>query len=164
MTLLAVTALLFAYLDNAKRKLLIILAIALVAFAGGILRMNSAVLVGDPELTARLDKKVTIEGIVFDEPDVRESNIRISLRADALVFAGTTIAIHAGVLVVAPHNTPVKYGDRARAEGTLRLPQSFDTGNERQFNYPEYLAKDGIGYELAFAQVERLSGGGKEHY
>ncbi|MEK7086230.1 MAG: ComEC/Rec2 family competence protein, partial [Patescibacteria group bacterium] len=158
-TLLAVTALLFAYLDNAKRKLLIILAIALVAFAGGILRMNSAVLVGDPELTARLDKKVTIEGIVFDEPDVRESNIRISLRADALVFAGTTIAIHAGVLVVAPHNTPVKYGDRARAEGTLRLPQSFDTGNERQFNYPEYLAKDGIGYELAFAQVERLSGG-----
>lgn len=158
--LLATSAFIFAYIDEAKRKSLIIFAVALVAFAGGVLRMNDAVLVGDPELTARLDKKVAIEGIVSGEPDVRESNVRISLNTDSIAFATSSVAIHAGVLVIAPPNTSVKYGDRVRAEGTIRLPQAFEVGEGRQFNYPEYLAKDGIGYELAFAQVEHLSGVG----
>src|SRR3989338_5174425 len=157
--LIAVTAILLAYFDDTKRTALVIFAVALVAFAGGVLRMNSAVLIGDPELTARLDKKVTIEGIVFEEPDARESNIRLSVQADEIILGTSTATVRAGVLVVAPYNTPVQYGARVRAEGTLRLPQSFDTGEGRQFNYPEFLAKDGIGYELAFAQVERLPGG-----
>ena len=156
--LLAVAAFLFAYFDEAKRKSLIIIAVALVAFAGGILRMNSAVLLGDPELTSRLNKEIIVEGIVSEEPDVRESNIRISLRADNLVSASTTIPISASILVVAPRNTSVKYGDRIRASGLLRTPESFETGIGREFNYPEYLAKDGIGYELAFANVEKAEG------
>jgi competence protein ComEC len=41
-----------------------------------------------------------------------------------------------------------------RATGTLRLPEAFDTGEGRSFDYPKYLAKDGIGYQLAFAQIE----------
>ena len=181
-SLLAVTAFIFAYFDEAKRKSLIIIAVALVAFAGGVLRMNSAVLVGDPELTSRLNKEIIVEGVVSEEPDVRESNIRISLHADTLVSArpvrekplrdvgaeaapkseafsngaSTTIPISAGILVVAPRDTSVKYGDRVRASGLLRTPESFEVGEGREFNYPEYLAKDGIGYELAFADVELL--------
>jgi len=158
--LIAVISILFAYFDDTKRTALIIFAIALIAFAGGILRMNSAVLIGDPELTNRLDKKVTIEGVVSDEPDVRESNIRLSVKAGEIILGTSTKAIRAGVLVVAPHNTPVQYGARVRAEGTLRLPRAFEVGDGREFSYPEYLAKDGIGYELAFAQVEILSVGG----
>jgi competence protein ComEC len=34
------------------------------------------------------------------------------------------------------------------------LPEAFDTGEGRSFDYPKYLAKDGIGYQLAFAQIE----------
>ncbi|MDO8521746.1 MAG: ComEC/Rec2 family competence protein [bacterium] len=156
--LLALASFLLAYIDETKRKPLIVIAVALLACAGGIWRMNSAVLIGDPELTSRIETKVVIEGVISDEPDVRESNIRISLKADNFVSATNTIPISAGVLVVAPRNTPVKYGDRVRAEGTLRLPKAFDTGEGRQFSYPEYLAKDGIGYELAFAYVEKVEG------
>ncbi|MDP3965459.1 MAG: ComEC/Rec2 family competence protein [bacterium] len=184
--LLAFASLIFAYIDESKRKSLIVIAVALLACAGGILRMNSAVLVGDPELTSRLNKEIIVEGVVSEEPDVRESNIRISLHADTLVVArpvrekplrdvgaeatpkseafsngaSTTIPISAGILVVAPRDTSVKYGDRVRASGLLRIPESFETGEGRKFNYPEYLAKDGIGYELAFADVELLSSGG----
>ena len=190
MALLAVTAFIFAYFDEAKRKSLIIIAVALVAFAGGILRMNSAVLLGDPELTSRLNKEIIVEGIVSEEPDVRESNIRISLDADQLVSAGpvrekprrdvgaevaprgeafsngatNTIPISASILVVAPRNTSVKYGDRIRASGLLRTPESFETGIGREFNYPEYLAKDGIGYELAFANVEKAEGDNEANF
>ncbi|OGG74473.1 hypothetical protein A3A37_01035 [Candidatus Kaiserbacteria bacterium RIFCSPLOWO2_01_FULL_52_36] len=152
--LLAVAGFLFSYIERTKKPL-IILSVALIAFASGILRMNNAVLVGDPELTARLGTEITIEGTVSDEPDVRENGVRISLSADKLMSA-TSTAIHAGVLVVAPAHTNILYGDRVRATGTLRIPQDFDTGTGRQFNYPEYLAKDGIGYELAFASVERI--------
>jgi len=181
--LIAAVACAFAYLDEQKRKSLIIFAVALVAFAGGVLRMNSVVLVGDPELTSRLNKEIILEGMVSEEPDVRESNIRISLKADKLVLGtspvrslahasapegplgqatsngASTIPISAGLLVVAPQDTSVKYGDRVRAKGVLRLPQAFDSGEGRQFNYPAYLAKDGIGYELAFARVESVEGG-----
>ena len=164
MALLAVTAFIFAYFDEAKRKSLIIIAVALVAFAGGILRMNSAVLLGDPELTSRLNKEIIVEGVVSEEPDVRESNVRISLKADNLVLGTSTIPISAGILVVAPRNTSVKYGDRIRASGLLRTPESFETGIGREFNYPEYLAKDGIGYELAFANVEKAEGDNEANF
>src|SRR3989338_6146050 len=164
MALLAVTAFIFASFDEAKRKSLIIIAVALVAFAGGILRMNSAVLLGDPELTSRLNKEIIVEGVVSEEPDVRESNVRISLKADNLALGTSTIPISAGLLVVAPRNTSVKYGDRIRASGLLRTPESFETGEGRQFNYPEYLAKDGIGYELAFANVEKAEGDNEANF
>ncbi|MDO8561621.1 MAG: ComEC/Rec2 family competence protein [bacterium] len=181
--LLAVSAVLLILTDRTKRKSLIIVSVALIAFAGGVLRMNSAVLVGDPELTARLGKEIVVEGVVSEEPDVRENNVRLSLNADNLELAtspvrsslpprpfgrasagetsnGASTPIKAGILVVAPRNTSVKYGDRVRASGLLRTPESFETGEGREFNYPAYLAKDGIGYELAFADVELLSSRG----
>ena len=89
--LIAAVACAFAYLDEQKRKSLIIFAVALVAFAGGVLRMNSVVLVGDPELTSRLNKEIILEGMVSEEPDVRESNIRISLKADKLVLGTSPV-------------------------------------------------------------------------
>src|SRR3989344_4361227 len=69
--LLGVTAFLFMRIDSTKRKSLIIAGVALIAFAGGILRMNSAVLVGDPALTLQLNKEIALEGVISEEPDVR---------------------------------------------------------------------------------------------
>jgi len=153
--LLAVIAVLFTFVDKIKRQTLIISAVALVAFAGGVLRMNNAVLVGDPKLTAQLDTQITVLGIVSAEPDVRETGTRISVQVDELFGVSTSVPIKAGILALASLHTNIFYGDRVRVTGTLRLPQAFDTGEGRQFNYPEYLAKDGIGYQLAFAQIEK---------
>ncbi|MCR4280990.1 MAG: ComEC family competence protein, partial [Candidatus Kaiserbacteria bacterium] len=158
MALLAIASLLLAYADRTKREPLIVIAIALVAFGAGIWRMNSAVLVGEPELTSRIENEITVEGFVEAEPDVRENSMRISVHADTLIIATRSIAIRAGILAVVPSNTLVNYGDRVKTTGTLRIPQPFDTGNDRQFHYPEYLAKDGIGYQLAFAELERVEG------
>lgn len=177
--LFAATAVFLIFIDTTKRRSLVIVAIALAAFAGGIIRMNGAVLVGDPALTGLLDTQVTVSGIVSAEPDARETGTRISVRADELLAASpvrslarasapegllgqatsngasSSIPIHAGILALAPPHTNISYGDRVRVSGTLRLPQAFDTGEGRQFSYPEYLAKDGIGYQLAFAHIEK---------
>jgi competence protein ComEC len=58
--------------------------------------------------------------------------------------------------VQVPPHTDVHYGDTVRVSGTLELPQSFDTGDGRQFDYPDYLAASGIAYTLSFAQVQDL--------
>ena len=156
--LLSAVAILFAFYDRLKAKHLTVAAIVLVSFGTGVVRMNSAVLVGDPALANRLGENITIEGVISDEPDVRENGVRVSLRTDSLIEGTNAVAVRAGILVLAPPHTYRSYGERVRVEGVLRLPQSFDTSSGRAFNYPAYLAKDGISYELGFAKIESLAG------
>lgn len=148
--LLALSSIFFV---RTKKNALIIVCV-LLAFSGGIVRMHFAVLTGDPQVTAHLGEEVTIEGVVVQEPDVRDSGTRITVETDTLITKYAKDEVGAGILVQAPPHTSVSYGDRVRAYGTLRVPESFDTGEGRQFNYPEYLAAQGIGYQLAFAQIE----------
>ena len=164
--LLAATSALLAFLERSRAQSLIVISVVFVAFAGGMARMHMAMLTGDVVLTERVDSKVTLEGYVTAEPDVRDTGVRISLHVERLILAGTTstslststIPVDAGVLALVPPHADISYGDNVRAVGTLRLPESFDTGLGRQFRYPEYLAKDGIAYQLAFAQIEKTDG------
>ncbi len=167
--LLATAMLALAFLDVSRKKPLIIVSVVFLAFAGGVARMHAATLEGDASLTERLDSPVTLEGYVTAEPDVRDTGVRISLHVERLVVASpvrsgasngasSTTPVSAGVIASVPPHTEVLYGDNVRAVGTLRLPEAFDTGFGRQFRYPEYLAKDGIGYQLAFAQIEKTEG------
>lgn len=118
-------------------------------FALGMFRVQVVSLPESAALNSSIGEKVSIEGVVFEEPDVRERSTRLSVKLYGDV----------GVLVVAPLHVDMAYGDRVRAEGVLRLPQNFDTGLGHSFNYPAFLAKDGIRYELSFAKVERVGGG-----
>jgi competence protein ComEC len=127
-----------------------VVTLALLALGVGMLRVEAAVPVPETLLEGKLESEVAIEGFVSGEPDVREGSVRVPVRLES----GT------GVLVIVPAHTNVRYGDRVRAEGTLRFPEAFEIGVGREFNYPAYLAKDGIRYELAFAQVETTGRGG----
>ena len=117
--------------------------------------MNSDVLLGDAQLTAQLNQKVALVGTVSSEPDVRDASERLFV--DVSQIATSTLPVHARVLVVVSPHTAVAYGDEIRITGTLRLPETFDTGNGRQFNYPLYLATDGIGYEISPAFISRTN-------
>jgi len=132
--------------------------------------MDAAIVHDDPVLAGYIDKSVTLEGIVTNEPDVRETGVLVPIKVSALiaensttsVYAGLTSPEHveAGVLAHAPLHEDVSYGDRVRVSGKLQLPQAFDSGLGRQFNYPSYLAKDGISYELSYAHIEVMGSGG----
>jgi competence protein ComEC len=143
-----------------RRHAYTILGIACVALACGQLRMDSARLVHDPVMYEHVGKDVVLIGTIVAEPDVREKNVRLHLQASDMIYHIATTSVGAGVLVVAPLHSEVSYGDVIRAEGRLRLPEAFDTGSGRVFNYPMFLAKDGVLYELAFAEVEVLEEGG----
>ncbi|MEK7601070.1 MAG: ComEC/Rec2 family competence protein [Patescibacteria group bacterium] len=161
--LLAAASLAFIFVDREKKRALIVVAVLFAAFAGGIVRMDAAGQTGDGSLSSVIGEKVTITGTVFQEPDIRDNGVRLSVRATQLIVGNATTSVSAGVLVLAPPHSDVSYGDVVRATGELRLPESFDTGAGRTFNYPQYLAKDGILYTLSFAQVERI-GEGERNY
>ncbi len=146
-----------AFAARMEKEKVIVAATLLCAIAAGAARMHAGILEGDPALDVWLGEKVVIEGVVADEPDERENGVRVPVHV--LSVASTTVDRNMRVLVIAPLHAPIAYGDRVRATGTLRLPEAFDSGTGRQFNYPAYLAKDGIGYELAFAQIKKTGEG-----
>ena len=132
------------------------LTCALIAFSLGALRMHTGVIEREPTLDALVGEKVTLEGYVQDEPDARENNVRIPLRIHTV--GETKIESDIAVLIIAPLHTEVAYGDRITAEGKLALPEKFETGEGRVFDYPGFLAKDRILYQVSFAKVAKLEG------
>ena len=103
-------------------------------------------------------RKVTLVGIVADEPDVRGSFVFYELDAESLTLqdtAGETLPVHGAARVRGPRFPVYSYGDRLLVRGKLETPPVPD-----EFNYRDYLALQGIRGQISGAQVERLSSGG----
>ncbi|HBV01661.1 MAG TPA: hypothetical protein DEF00_04765, partial [Candidatus Taylorbacteria bacterium] len=89
-------------------------------------------------LEAYVGKTLTLQGIIADEPDVREGVTRLILRVDLPLGA-------AKALLTVPHEPVFRYGDRVSAEGKLERPRNFtDEETGREVDYVSHLAKDGI--------------------
>jgi competence protein ComEC len=120
--------------------------------------MNAATLTGDPVLTEHIGTYVTLVGIVSQEPDARDTSTLLSVIVSELITGSTTTPVHAGVLATLPAHAKIAYGDHIEVSGQLQVPQSFDTNRGRQFDYPAYLAAQGIMYQLGFANIRQIRG------
>ena len=100
-----------------------------------------------PESFAKdLRHRVSYEGVVISDPDVRDANQRVKVR----ISGGEASTV---VLVVAPRYPKVAVGDRVWTSGTLALPEAFASDNGRMFRYDKYLQKDGVRFLLNFAYL-----------
>lgn len=152
--LIGLTCVALSFFEPSKRRSAILIATTFVSCALGIVRMDTAVLSGDALLSAQLNQTITIEGTVVREPDAREGSVRLNVDAGSLIIGEAPSAVSAGILVIVPPHSDVSYGDTIRATGILRAPRAFETGEGRQFAYPEYLGSQGIEYELSRAEIE----------
>ncbi len=98
--------------------------------------------------------EVTVEGVVVDEPDVRDTYINLRLRADSLRLpeSATSLPVTGLVLVRAPRYPAFRYGDRLRVVGELETPPEFE-----DFSYADYLARQGVYSVLPFASVTLIA-------
>jgi len=96
----------------------------------------------------------TVEGIVIDEPDVRDDRIQLRVQADSIFTNNETIATSGQVLVETFVLTDVAYGDRIRATGSLITPAEWDT-----FSYADYLGRQGVFTIMPFSAVEVTDSG-----
>ncbi len=99
---------------------------------------------------ASLKHRVSYEGVVTADPDLRDTNQRIEVR----VHTGDS---QTTVLVVVPRTTLVSVGDRVWVSGTLGLPEPFADEGGRVFHYDKYLEKSGIRFLLSFGSIRVLS-------
>lgn len=134
-----------------------IAAVFFLASGLGIMRMDAGVVRTEPLLDAHVGERIVLEAIVSGEPDARENSTRIPTNTRLLVFASSSETVLAGVLVVAPAHADIAYGDVIRAEGILELPEAFETGVGREFDYAGFLASNGIVYTLRNARIEKTS-------
>lgn len=106
---------------------------------------------------ADLKHRVSYDGIVVSDPDVRDANQRVEIE----VTRGDESTI---VLAVAPRNPIVAVGDKVFVSGTLAIPEPFadnppspngsgEAGNGRVFKYDKYLQRDGVRFILNFAYL-----------
>lgn len=156
----AVCFLILGILNFASRKIFLTISIFLVFVSIGILRFCVK---DSDEPKQRLDnfvgKEIVLEGVIDEEVDVRQSSQRIVLSGEKINFQDTNYEIDQKILVSTELFPRYGYGDRVQVSGELSIPDNFLTDIGKEFDYKNYLKKDGIFYTMSFAHVEIIGEG-----
>ena len=106
---------------------------------------------------------VQVEGLVLDDAGPAGSATRFPVHVERVLSDGVWTEVEGTALVTArPSAQPagrrdpphIRYGDRLRLEGPLTAPPELD-----DFDYPVYLARQGIGSVMSFPSVTVLGEG-----
>ncbi|MCR4274715.1 MAG: ComEC family competence protein [Candidatus Campbellbacteria bacterium] len=125
--------------------------ICFVLFSAGLIRADVSFANDGNFLDAQLGQTI-IEGIVVGEPSFTEKSQNVTLK---VLHEKET----ARVSIITSPFPPFVYGDVLRVSGNLKKPESFVTDNGSTFNYPAYLAKDGIFQQMLFPIIDIISRG-----
>jgi competence protein ComEC len=102
-------------------------------------------------LEEQAGEKIKLEGKIIDEPSIRENNQQI--------IAEIKEVENVKILLSAGFEEDYKYGDEISFTGTLKKPENFLTDQGKEFDYINYLRKDGIIYAMNYPKIEKLSTG-----
>jgi len=144
-----------AVLAAAVSRNYVIARTALITFAfltfGGARYLSSQPSLFDPNFIASYNDgdALTIEGIVIDEPDVRDAAINLRLQVENVRVKNLARDAEGVVLIQVPRYPPIEYGARVRAFGVLQTPPAFE-----DFSYRDFLARQGIYSTMYRARVE----------
>ena len=88
------------------------------------------------------EKIITLVGLVAKEPDIREKSVKLTVKVEK---------INARVLITTNRYPEYQYGDELKITGKLETPLEFE-----DFNYKDYLKKDGIYSVIDFPKIELI--------
>ncbi len=109
---------------------------------------------GDIAYYNNLEALVSFQGQVVKEPDIRESNIKLTIMSAKIFIEDKQITTTGKVLVSVNRYPKYNYGDELKITGVLKTPFTFE-----DFNYKNYLAKDGIYSVMYYPKIEKNKGG-----
>jgi competence protein ComEC len=98
--------------------------------------------------------KVTLTGVVIEEPDVRDRYVNLKLSAARLELGGEGHEVTGLALIRTGRHPSYTYGDEMHIEGELETPPEFE-----DFSYKDYLARQGIHSMVDFGSITLLSQG-----
>ena len=171
---IAVTSIAFLgslfFITGGKQRIVLLVGVFLLATSFGILRVDGEQLWrNNSELHAVAQKNVIAEGVVVDEPDVRDTHTKLIVRIDRV--GGDDLSRGGKVLIITEQYPQFSYGDRVLLVGKLvapenrekepRSPSGVGKSDEpgRSFDYVTFLAKDKIFYEMFYPKMEKVAEG-----
>jgi len=105
-----------------------------------------------------VNKKVSVTGVVIEEPQISDASSKIILKTLPSFLASTSVAVSGGALlqVTADRYTTIKYGDEIKVYGKVIVPQPIKSP-DGDFAYDVYLARQGIFYTMIFPSTTLVS-------
>lgn len=149
-------------LEEKDKFILKIFYVFLFALLVGIARISISDLYKNSTLDSFSNKKVVVEGIVVSEPDVRETNTKLTIEVQKIsleesLLTSEVLATKEKILVTAPVYPEYSYGDRVKVKLKLEEPKNFSNDEGRIFDYKGYLRVRGIWYAGRYPDIELLS-------
>ncbi|MFA5777952.1 MAG: ComEC/Rec2 family competence protein [Candidatus Paceibacterota bacterium] len=141
-----------------KNKWGILVSIFILAFSFGIFRFqmvdvpNPPVFESQVSLPAQAGQKVSFFGELVDEPNIKENSQQLTVETEE----GN---VETEILITTGLDTEYKYGDEINFSGKLEKPEDFITDTGKEFDYVNYLRKDGILYVMGYPKIEIISRG-----
>jgi len=99
-----------------------------------------------------LEEEITLIGTVVKEPDIRETNTKLTIEVRPPLNSGGRTS--AKLLVTVNRYPEYQYGDELKITGKLQTPPAFE-----DFNYKNYLKNKGIYSVMYLPKIELLSRG-----
>jgi competence protein ComEC len=162
---LAGPALLGLVLARSRRAWRVPLILVMALGLGGARRQSVQPVFTDATLASYNDRgEVTLEGVVWDEPEPRDTRVHLRVQAQRLWLAEAAepLEVSGLVLVRAPRLSEsrltstgaaeFRYGDRVRITGWLETPPEFE-----DFSYRDYLARLGVYSQVREARMVFLA-------
>ncbi len=134
-----------------------LVSLILFGLAIGVALVNFSVLSRSTNvLDSFVGKLVSVEGVVIDEPDVREQYTNIVFEVHTVLDGSVSYGQNQGarILIRVPQYPSLRYGDKVVFTGKISSPKNFlSTDETRVFDYQAYLAKDDIYYQIYFPKT-----------
>ncbi|MDD5341589.1 MAG: ComEC/Rec2 family competence protein [Patescibacteria group bacterium] len=96
-------------------------------------------------------QKVEFQGLVFQEPDVRQSSVKLKIKVDSVLQNGGWEKLSGDVLVTTYLYPEYEYGDYLNVQCELQKPE-----NINGFDYDNYLSRYGIYSICYYPKLELL--------
>ncbi len=128
----------------------VFISVFVLAFLFGILRFHVADKPAPAVFETHVGKSVSVSGLIVDEPAKSENDVKLILETNAE-------GPKTGIVIFAKQDGGYRYGDEILASGVLEKPKNFMTDQGLEFDYVNYLRKDGVFYTMRNPVIGVLS-------
>lgn len=142
-----------------KSKWGILVSIFILVFSLGILRFHLVDVPAPSIFESQVGQKVSFSGEIVDEPSIKENSQQLTVFIQDDTNSAMAGNVSVKILLSTNLDENYKYGDKINFSGKLEKPENFITDMGKEFDYINYLRKDGILYVMSPSKIEIISRG-----
>lgn len=136
-----------------ENKILLSICFILIGISVGFFRIYFSDLNKKSQLVEFVGIKTSAEGIIFDEPDIREDGVNLVVK----LYKIEEKNISEKILLKTDFYPKWKYGDKIKIENLkLSEPKNIESDDGRIFNYTGYLKVRGIWYTAKYVKISLI--------